>query len=248
MPAPGRTQQPPPGEPGRAGRGRRPGVLDMAVTSDGQAAVGDIRLPVSAGADPLHVLARRGLQVARAAGEPVRATLTYADGRRSELIFTPAGYVGERAQPRPSAAPADPDTVHTWPRLYVTVTREGSVFLTASPPLREGRVVIAGPHNPPPDLGNFDQLRRICAAAGAAAARYIHTQLNRPRPVRGVGILPDGSAWPLIFHPDGNVTSGGEVARPRPRRAARPRATMSAPSPPRSPAVRAAGRTYQPGR
>jgi hypothetical protein len=180
-------------------------VISLAVTADGRAYAGGTQLSVPDGTDPEDAAARAAADRARQAGHAIRAVLLDEDGVSWPLIVTPDGAVYQSAPataastpPAPPAPDTDPATVPAWPHIRIALTADGQALINGSP---VALPVGVDPRN----------------AAVAAAAGYIRNQ-GLTRPARATATDPDGTAWPLIIHPSGIATSGGEPARAdRPR-------------------------------
>ena len=176
-------------------------TLTLTATADGRASVGTTPVPVPAGTDPRVAAANAAINAARHIGRPVRAILHAPDGARWPMVITPDGQVLQRTEPldeppegkgTPPPAPgqaSDPRTVPPWPVLAITLAADGTATVDG----------VAVPRVP----GCDPRATAIAAAARAAAARGLN------RAVRATATDPDGTAWPLIIHPDGTATDAG---------------------------------------
>lgn len=194
-------------------------VLHLATTAEGTAILDAVQLAVPEGVDPRQVSADAAVERARLLGRPARGILHDADGTRWPLIITPdAGiFQGDRPLPDPTApswdaaagtaasgGSIDPTRIPAWPHLRIELASDGVIRI-------DGDAVPAIPGFSP-----------YASAIAAAAARLAAQGLNRP--VRATATDPDGTAWPLLIHPDGTASSAGEpAAADRSRRSTRGR-------------------------
>ncbi len=209
-------------------------VLRIVVTADGRAFIDNTPVEVAFGTDPRVAAVNAAIAHAKELGRPLRVVLHETDGQRWPMVLTPEGgvYQGTRpfrsprsaevpsqhavaagvededqaplgpspALPAPAVTPAippdgiDPANVPAWPLVRIVLTAEGKAFVNDEP--------VHQPEGKEPRE----------AAVGAAAV--LIGQLGLARPVRAVAVDPDGTAWPLIIHPNGTATAAGEPSRP----------------------------------
>jgi hypothetical protein len=180
-------------------------VLHLAATAEGTAILDAVQLAVPEGVDLRQVSADAAVERARMLGRPARGILHDADGTRWPMIVTPnAGvFQGDRPLPDPAAVnwdaatgavtspgSIDPSRVPAWPHLRIELASEGVIRI-------DGEVVPAIPGFSP-----------YASAIAAAAATLVAQGLNRP--ARATATDPDGTAWPLLIHPDGTASPAGD--------------------------------------